>query len=289
VNYEIRAKMPAKKIFDDLALRMAALSPSVSLDFSPEEKVMTVRHGRDALFVVRFLEDEKRILPPAPRPRLAIIVDDLGGNLATAKSLAAIDLPLTFSIMPDAGKSRQVAELAHAHKREVMLHIPMEPRSYPADDPGRTALFNNMSSQEVQQRMIGYLEQVPYIVGGNNHMGSRFTENEAGMEAVLEVLEKRKLFFIDSRTTNRSVAAAAAKRTGIPFAARDVFLDNVRDVKAIRREIRKLAGLARRNGEAIGICHPSAETVEALRLEAETLRSQGIDVVPASRLVRNPG
>ncbi|MEZ4598987.1 MAG: divergent polysaccharide deacetylase family protein [Syntrophotaleaceae bacterium] len=288
VSYEVRAGMPAEKVLTELAERLIALSPDARLDLSTPQKTMTIRHGGEVLFRIRFLEDEKKVLPPAPKPKLAIIVDDLGADLGTAKALLKIDLPLTFAVMPHVGKSREVAQLAHSRKREVMLHIPMEPQSYPAADPGRGALFNRLSRRELEERMAGYLKEIPHVVGGNNHMGSSFTENQDGMAVVFESLGKRKLFFIDSRTTPRSVAPGVARQAGIPFAARDVFLDNVRDVEAISREIRKLAGLARRNGQAIGICHPYPQTIEALSREAETLRMQGIEVVPASSLVRPP-
>jgi len=140
----------------------------------------------------------------------------------------------------------------------------------------------------VQQKVLRYLQQVPHVVGANNHMGSRYTELQPGMSAVLDVLRSKQLFFIDSRTSARSVATGAALEAGVPFAARDVFLDNVRDVEAIAREVRKLAGLARRRGQAIGICHPYPQTIAALRREAEVLRSQGVEVVPASSLVVKP-
>jgi len=285
VHYEIRGAMPRRKILADLSRRISGLSPSIELKSSPDDRAVAIRHGRETLFLIDFREEDKAVPPPGPRPRMAIIIDDLGGDLSSARALLAIDLQLTFSVMPDVGKSREVAELAHSRKREVMLHIPMEPRSYPVADPGDTALFNNMTSQDVQQRMLDYLRQVPHVVGGNNHMGSAFTENEAGMAVVVGVLREKGLFFIDSRTSNRSVAAGAAEGAGIPFGARDVFLDNVRDVEAISREIHKLAGLARRKGQAIGICHPYPETIEALAREAGILRRQGIEVVPASKLV----
>jgi hypothetical protein len=169
-----------------------------------------------------------------------------------------------------------------------MLHIPMEPHSYPAADPGPGALFAGMAPETVKQKVRDYLQRVPHTVGGNNHMGSRYTELRPGMAAVLEVMRSENLFFVDSRTSARSVAVDEARRAGVSFAARDVFLDNVREVDAIAREVRKLAGLARRRGQAIGICHPYPQTIAALRQEAAVLRSQGVLVVPASSLVSKP-
>lgn len=286
VHYEIRATRPSPEVFKDLSRRIMTLSPTFELLVPADGGPIAVRHKEKTLFLIHFFDGDEKILPKVPKPRLAIIIDDLGANMPSARALLAIDLPLTFAVMPDLEYSRQVAELANSQNREVMLHIPMEPRDYPKHNPGDNALFDNLAAPELRKRLLGYLQQIPHVSGGNNHMGSRFTENGPGMAAVLAVLHEKQLFFVDSRTSNRSVAAAEAKVVRIPFGARDVFLDNVREVEVIRKEIRKLAGLARRKGEAIGICHPYPQTIEALAKEAEMLRSQGIEVVPASKLVR---
>jgi hypothetical protein len=287
-RYEIKAAVPPQAVFDDLARRLRGLSPLIEVRWSQPGRQLDISYQQVPLFLLRFYQDLDPVPPDRPRPRIAIIVDDLGQNLATARELLAIDLSLTFSVMPHTEKAREVAELAHRRGREVMLHIPMEPHSYPAADPGPGALFAGMAPETVKQKVRDYLQRVPHTVGGNNHMGSRYTELRPGMAAVLEVMRSENLFFVDSRTSARSVAVDEARRAGVSFAARDVFLDNVREVDAIAREVRKLAGLARRRGQAIGICHPYPQTIAALRQEAAVLRSQGVLVVPASSLVSKP-
>ncbi len=288
IRYEIKSVMPPRAVFDDLAGRLRDLSPLVEVQWSKPGKQLTIAYDRVPMFMLDFYDEFEKIPPVRPRPRVAIIIDDLGQDLATARDLLDINLQLTFSVMPHTENARQVAELAHRRGREVMLHIPMEPINYPVADPGADALFVGMSRKTVQQKVRSYLQQVPHVAGANNHMGSRYTEVQPDMSAVLDVLRSKQLFFVDSRTSARSVAAGAARQAGVSFAARDVFLDNVRDVEAIAREVRKLAGLARRRGQAIGICHPYPQTIAALRREAGLLRSQGVEVVPASSLVAEP-
>jgi polysaccharide deacetylase 2 family uncharacterized protein YibQ len=67
---------------------------------------------------------------------------------------------------------------------------------------------------------------------------------------------------------------------------RDVFLDNVAEVNAIAREIRRLESKARKQGMAIGICHPYPETLEALRRELPGLEARGVTIVPVSVLLQ---
>lgn len=223
--------------------------------------------------------------PPGSGGRVAIVMDDLGRDLASARELLAIDLGVTFAIIPQNEAAPQVATLAHERGREVMIHLPMEPQGYPRANPGADALLLSRSDEEIRALVRGYRQRVPYAVGGNNHMGSRFTESREKMAVVLEELRRAGLFFVDSRTSNRSVAFETARELGVATAKRDIFLDNVRSVSAIRGEIRRMARMAAKNGEALAICHPYPETFAALRAEADYLRAQGIRVVPASRLL----
>ncbi len=232
---------------------------------------------------------------PAPRPvpkpvlegapKVAIVMDDLGMDLGTARALLAIDLPVTFAILPWNEKAPQVAELAHRAGREILIHLPMEPQGYPAIKPGPEALLIGLDDAEIRRRMTRYLERVPHAVGGNNHMGSRFTENREKMQVVMEELRGAGLFFLDSLTSGSSVAFEVARAAGVPAAQRDRFLDNVQDTGKIAAELRKLARLAKRQGYAVGICHPYPQTLAALRQEAGAFAAEGVEVVPVSRLL----
>lgn len=225
-------------------------------------------------------------LRPENGPLVAIIVDDLGADPALMQAFLDLQLNITAAILPNVPHARAVAELAHADGREVLLHIPMEPQNYPDTDPGENALLVALPQAEVQQRLRGYLQIVPWVVGANNHMGSRFTENREGMREVLQILKEKGLFFIDSRTTADSVAITEAKKIGIAHAGRDVFLDNDINEEDIRRQIRKLIKIAIAEGSAIGICHPHLETIAALKKEAPSFAAAGVTLVAASRLVQ---
>ena len=217
---------------------------------------------------------------------VAIIVDDLGADLGMMQDFLDLQLNLTVAVLPNVPHARAVAELAHAAGREVLLHIPMEPRDYPAVDPGEQALMVDLSREEVQHRLRGYLQTVPWVVGANNHMGSRFTESREGMQGVLQLLKDQGLFFVDSLTTADSVAIAEAERMAIAHTQRDLFLDNDLSEEAIRRQIRKLIRIAKEKGSAIGICHPHNATVAALKQEAPSFAAAGVHMVAVSALVR---
>jgi polysaccharide deacetylase 2 family uncharacterized protein YibQ len=233
-------------------------------------------------------------LPPPKHPRkraigpgtVAIIIDDMGSSIREADELMAIRLPLTFSIIPGLAHVKGVADAAHARGYQLMIHIPMEPKGYPRQRMEPYGLLLSQSNEEIRKRLDGFLREVPFAKGANNHMGSRFTEERGKMEAVLGYLKGKGLFFIDSKTTPRSVGNSLATEMGIENAGRNVFLDNVQDVEAIREQLEQLAAMARRKGGAIGICHPHKATIRALTETMPELKAAGITFVYAEDLVR---
>jgi polysaccharide deacetylase 2 family uncharacterized protein YibQ len=288
-HYRVRHRSPAAKAVEELRLRLRGLAPPLVLS-TPEDGVMTVADDQGTtLLTIQYLPapaPPKAVAsPPGKFGRVAIIVDDLGRGLKQAKQLLAIGQPVSFSILPIESHAAEVARLAHEAGREVMLHVPMEPQGYPVVDPGDDVLLVRYRDEELRQRMGDLLARVPHVAGINNHMGSRFTEDERAMNVIMAVLRERRLFFVDSLTSGHSVGTAAAGQAGVPILRRDVFLDNVAEVESIVRELRRLADKARRNGGAIGICHPYPETLKALQMELPKLAAQGIEFVKVADLV----
>jgi polysaccharide deacetylase 2 family uncharacterized protein YibQ len=292
-NYLVRHRSPSAAAVEQLRQRLRQLQPTLVLA-TPEDGVLTVSdaHGTTVLtiqYLPAMAPPKADVPPPARGAEVAIIVDDLGRGTKPARQLLAIGQPLTFAVLPIEAQAAEVARMAHAAGREVMLHVPMEPHGFPVVDPGDDALLVNLPQAELRARLHALLSGVPHVAGINNHMGSRFTENERTMAVVMAVLRERGLYFVDSLTSGHSVGTAAARQAGVPNLRRDMFLDNVAEVAAIGREIRRLAAKAVRNGSAVGICHPYPETVTALRQELPALARQGVKFVPVSALLKSGG
>ncbi len=257
-----------------------------------EHHKMPVRKGGVAVEQQPYTSAMAPLPPRHPRKRaagpgtVAIIVDDMGTSIGEVNELMAIRLPLTFSIIPGLAKVKGVAQAAHAGGYQVMIHIPMEPQGYPQQRMEQSGLLLAQSDGEIQKRLNGFLQAVPYARGANNHMGSRFTEDRGKMETVLGFLKGKGLFFIDSRTTPRSVGNSLAREMGLETASRNVFIDNVQDVGAIKEQLEQLAAMARHKGGAIGICHPHKTTIQALSTTMPELQRSGITFVYAAELVR---
>ena len=227
---------------------------------------------------------ETEPVPEDRKPKIAIIIDDMGYHQQIGNSLLALDMNLTFSFLPRAPFTLEQEERAWQQGRDILVHMPMEARDS-AWDPGPGALYLKFSPENIRSTVVENLAAVPHAIGSNNHMGSRFTENRQAMHEVLSVLKKRGLFFIDSYTTAQSTGLDEAGKMGIPTARRHVFLDNVQEQDKICRQLEQLVALAGKNGWAIGIGHPNQATLKALTRCRERLL-KNVEIVSVHTLVK---
>ncbi len=223
---------------------------------------------------------------PEKTVMVAIVIDDLGQDLKPAKEILSLPGSITCAIMPGLAQSKKIAELARQNRREVLLHLPMEPKNRNMKtSPG--TLRSDMTPNDFLSAISDDVASVPGAVGINNHEGSALTENKEAMKFLMGEIQARNLFFLDSLTSPKSVAYATAKEFGIKAAKRDVFLDNESDSAGyIGRQLDELASIAKEHGRAIGIGHPHPATIAALRKWIATAPEQGIEIVPVSRLLQ---
>jgi polysaccharide deacetylase 2 family uncharacterized protein YibQ len=219
--------------------------------------------------------------------RLAIVIDDFGyQDQGLIASFCAILQPITFSIFPQEEQTAWTSEQALKCGHGVMVHLPMEPIDYPARDPGTHAIFTDYAPERIQKLTQDALLAVPGARGVNNHMGSRATENEAAMMAVMAVVQKQGFFFLDSVTSRQSVAYDVAQRSGIRSARNTMFLDHNEDTEAVVKRLYALAKRARVEGTVVGIGHAKEGTLKALQLVLPELQKDGFEFILAEQAVR---
>lgn len=229
---------------------------------------------------------------PAPathgRPMIAVVIDDLGVDRRRSEKVIPLRAPLTLAWMTYAEDLPRLTREARAHGHELLVHIPMQPRG-DSWDPGPDVLEVGVHAEENRRRLAWGLNRFEGFVGINNHMGSRFTGDRDGMRVVMEEVRRRGLLFLDSVTTEKSVGRQMAHDYGVPFAARNVFIDNEQSVAKVLAQLQKAEDYARRHGAAIAIGHPHDSTIEALRQWLPALEAKGVALVPVSAIVRANG
>ncbi len=216
---------------------------------------------------------------PTGQAYMSIIIDDLGQSPERDSRTLALPGPVTMAIMPDTPHATDFARQAHKAGKTVILHMPMDPATGPyAWHPG-------VPQDELARRLDAALAKVPYAAGVNNHMGSRMTAQRDAMTWLMGELQRRDLFFVDSRTSAATVAAAQAQAQGTANVSRDVFLDDERTPEAITRQLHQGIALARKQGSAVLIGHPYPQTLEVLERELPTLARQGVKLINLQQMI----
>ncbi len=277
------------KILETISLELSKLKPTIkyAIKSSSEDEIHIYikimdqyTHKINIIAIKEEVPDINQNLP-----LIAIIIDDMGLDRRLANSLTDLDIPICFAMLPDLPYTKRIAHTAMENGVELLLHLPMEPKNYPEVNPGDLALLINMEEDEIISYTNKMIKMVPGIVGVNNHMGSRFTENEEKTAIVLNEIKKHNLFFIDSRTATKSIAYKLSKEKGIQTNGRDIFLDNNTTIQEIKIQMEKLLSYARSTGSGIGIGHPYKETYQVIKEYVPKLQSE-FRVVPVSKLVK---
>ncbi len=222
---------------------------------------------------------------PADTPHyIALIIDDIGYSGPLGERAIALPGAVTYAVLPHTPFGTELAELAHSHSKEVMLHAPMSNLAHQPLGPG--ALTDALNQEDFIATLKGNIDAVPHLQGINNHMGSELTGMQTQMQWVMEVLKERGLYFVDSFTTAQSVAGDAAREQEIPTTTRNVFLDNETTAEDIDREFQRLLQTAREKGSAVGIGHPYEETLDYLEKALPTLAQENIELISVSAMIR---
>jgi hypothetical protein len=246
---------------------------------APEPKVSVVPKA------IAPVKEPPAVKSSAPAGKVALVVDDMGNSLEALDELVGLGEPVTVAVLPYSPHALETARRAHEKGLEVLLHLPLESLNGNGSEAGTEGLIRSeMGDEEIRSLMAEELDRVPYVRGVNNHMGSKVTADTAMMRTILEPLRERGLFFLDSRTSGKSVAYDVAVDMGMPAVSRQVFLDADGDAGLIRERLLELFRIARRDGRAVGICHPFKETLRTLRDNFGLLRSYRLEAVFASEM-----
>ena len=236
--------------------------------------------------------EEFAFTPPAPikgkgKPKIIIIIDDLGLSYERSKAVSDLQGPLTLAFLPYAEALKQTTDYAQKKGHELLIHVPMQPLNK-ALDPGPSALLTSLTPDAFDKQLEDIFASFDGYVGINNHMGSRLTQDRPAMTRIMRALKERGLLFVDSKTIGSSVAAATARDHFVPYAERNVFLDHHPELAAVRQSLKLTEKIARSNGFAIAIGHPKNNTIKALREWLPTLKKKGFELAPVSAVVTMP-
>ncbi|PEJ57182.1 hypothetical protein CN601_03275 [Bacillus sp. AFS017336] len=221
--------------------------------------------------------------------KVAIVIDDFGNNMKGTEQMLSLPIPLTVAVMPFLPSTQKDATAAHKKGYEVIVHLPMEPKKGKASWLGPNAILTNLSDQEIRKRVELAIDNVPFAIGINNHMGSKATSDERVMRIVLAVCKERGLFFFDSKTNYRSVVSKIADEIGVPVIENKLFFDDLYTMSHIEKQTRLLLEKVKSETTMIAIGHvgePGEMTSNAIKEYIPKIKQEATFVF-LSELVEN--
>lgn len=219
------------------------------------------------------------------RGKMAIIIDDFGYSKEPIAAFAAIARPLTFAVLPYRPFSNEAAARGLSSGHQVILHLPMEPLAQ-GEQSEKITITINLRDEEIRAITKKAIQEIPGLIGVNNHQGSRATADRRVMKAVLGELKENSLFFLDSRTNSQSIGVEAARQMGVRTGANELFLDNTDDVSAVKAKLRTAQDMAIKYGTVTVIGHARMNTATAVSEMVSELESNGIQLIFVSQIVK---
>lgn len=219
------------------------------------------------------------------KPTISIIIDDLGNDYRAGVESLNLEANITYAILPNTPHALALAKLAEKQDKEFILHLPMQSIEPLPLGPGGLTL--DLDEAEFESSVEHSLLAIPGIRGVNNHMGSLLTQHPGYMHRLMRIIKRHQLFFVDSRTTEKTIAAYEAVKNGVPHISRDIFLDTViaNDETFVDAQLQRLEKRARNHGYAVGIGHPYPATLNSLKQWISGSSIQRFNLVPVSELI----
>ena len=241
----------------------------------------------ESVVLIYLLTSRPKKIPKVPvaiKGKIAIVIDDFGYNLNNLAVFDEIKYPLTLSVLPNLNYSNIISKKLSERGFQIILHLPLEPHEKFRLE--KNTIMTSMNELAIRNIIRQDLMNLPGVVGVSNHMGSKATEDLKTMRIVFEELKNRHLYFLDNLVSSKSVCSDLADKINLPFAKRDVFLDNSEELEYIRKQIYKIKTNARIYGQAIGVGHDRRNTLEVLKEVMPGLEKEGYKFVFVSELVR---
>ena len=220
------------------------------------------------------------------RPTISILIDDIGYKFKEDLRALALPGPVAYAILPHGPHTERMSQLAYKKGKDILLHLPMQAEIMDKNEfLGPGALTLNMTREEFLKTLNINIRAVPNLIGINNHMGSLLTQHPGHMQWLMSSIKKNGQFYVDSLTSDNSVAARLAKENNVPYLTRDVFLDHEQGSSYVRKQFMELIRVAKRKGSALGIGHPHIGTIEVLSQVLHDVDKHGVKFVGIKSLL----
>ena len=203
------------------------------------------------------------------KPKIAILIDDVTTQAQKDKILS-MGYKINMAFLPPTSGHPNSAKIAQSLSFH-MIHFPMQASSAFKGEEVNTLKITD-SYETIERRVKQLRDWYPNAIYTNNHTGSVFTENDEAMDKLFRALKRHNFIFVDSRTSNKSVAKKYAKKYDMPYIVRNTFIDNDLKYNQIQNQLKDAIEIAKKNGYSIAIGHPHNITLEVLKNSKHLLK-----------------
>lgn len=233
--------------------------------------------------------DEIPVTAKLNKPSVAIVIDDVSnGDNRGMQELLENDIRVTY--MPFFPNSKEKAKELSDRGYQIIVHMPMESYDGLKEWLGPKPIRVDFNEKEIMEDLTEAFTAIPTAQGMNNHMGSKVTDDVRVMSSVMNFLNKKQFFFLDSKTGMNKKASVIAKVYHVNYLKRDIFLDENNSLNAIKKQLALAINLAKRHGYAIAIGHVGNTGMNTSRAIIETLpefHRNGVELVSLNKIIRN--
>jgi polysaccharide deacetylase 2 family uncharacterized protein YibQ len=226
---------------------------------------------------------------PLQRPRVAVIVVDLGlSSAATRAAFERMPPEVALSFNPYGDKTRDWMAQARRAGHEVLLDLPMEPTSPVEGDPGPRALRTQFGSQQNLDSLAWILGRGEEAIGLVASMGSRFLASPSDIGPILDEVASRGLIFVDNGRGGKRKLQGPADQGQSPLVFSEAPIDDkLASAQAIEARLVRVEQVAMARGAAIVIARPFPVSLERLEAWIAALEGKGLVLAPVSAAARS--
>lgn len=220
---------------------------------------------------------------------VALIVTQAGLSLKnTETALKDMPAPVTFAFSPYTTALKDWLQKSTTAKHENLLLLPMEPVTYPKDDPGPKTLLTRMGAKENEKLTDEIIALAPLgtIVGVMNDQGGRFLADAKASLPVMGKLAQKKLRFVENLEGSAPLALGTADMSGVSYMAADVKIDAAPTAADIKQQFDALEKISAERGYAIGVIETYPVSLRLAKEWADSLDSRGIRLVPLTEIFK---
>lgn len=218
------------------------------------------------------------------KPVISIAIMDMGLSAkATESAIQSLPGEVTLIVSPYAASPDMWVNEARTDGHEVWLSLPMESGSYPKSDPGPHTLLVGSAERENIQKLEWTMSRAVGYAGLVSSYKPEFMASSNDVRPILGEIYKRGIGFLDSSSMPGGIAESSALSMNAPYSNVDVWIDRPEDTQEIiKASLQQLETIAREQGFAAGIIHPSAISYREIQSWIATLDGKGFALAPLS-------